>query len=119
MEDYIVEIERETGNIIKVGMLDLSYQWKIAKAKTGLFMIGFIITLFGMIKTNSIILSGRHQDAVISIDYDTNNLNWIIGDNTNWSEEMQKYFFTPKTTPLIGNGVNMQQWFFQMVTYLF
>ena len=46
-------------------------------------------------KTNSITLSGRHQDAVINIDYDTEKLNWIIGDPTNWSEEYQKYFFKP------------------------
>ena len=46
-------------------------------------------------ETNSITLSGRHQDAVINIDYDSGDLNWIIGDPTNWSEEYQKYFFTP------------------------
>lgn len=46
-------------------------------------------------KTNSITLSGRHQDAVINIDYTTLELNWIIGDPTNWSEEYQKYFFSP------------------------
>ena len=46
-------------------------------------------------KTNSITLSGRHQDAVINIDYDTLKLNWIIGDPTNWSKEYQKYFFKP------------------------
>lgn len=45
--------------------------------------------------TNSITLSGRHQDAVINIDYETGKLNWIIGDPTNWSSEYQKYFFTP------------------------
>ena len=45
--------------------------------------------------TNSITLSGRHQDAVINIDYQTGKLNWIIGDSNNWSSEYQKYFFTP------------------------
>lgn len=45
--------------------------------------------------TDAIIVSGRHQDAVISIDYETGDLNWIIGDSTNWPEEMQRYFFTP------------------------
>ena len=46
-------------------------------------------------KTNSVILSGRHQDAVIALDYTTGQLKWIIGDPTNWSDEYQKYFFTP------------------------
>ena len=46
-------------------------------------------------KSNSITLSGRHKDAVINIDYSTGDLNWIIGDPTNWDDEYQKYFFTP------------------------
>ncbi len=47
-------------------------------------------------KTNSIVLSGRHQDAVISIDYDTGKLNWILGDPEGWPQELvEKYFFKP------------------------
>ncbi len=46
-------------------------------------------------KTNSLTLSGRHQDAVINLDYETGKLNWIIGDPTGWPEDMQKYFFKP------------------------
>jgi len=51
-------------------------------------------------KTHSLTLSGRHQDAVINIDYEKDEdgkckLNWIIGDPTGWPEEMQKYFFKP------------------------
>ncbi|MDE6735327.1 MAG: aryl-sulfate sulfotransferase [Desulfovibrio sp.] len=46
-------------------------------------------------KTNTLTLSGRHQDAVINIDYDTGKLNWIIGDPEGWPEDMQKYFFKP------------------------
>ena len=50
-------------------------------------------------KTNSLTLSGRHQDAVINLDFDTGKLNWIIGDPEGWPEEMQKYFFKP-----VGGG---------------
>ncbi len=46
-------------------------------------------------KTNSLTLSGRHQDIVVNIDYDTSKLNWIIGDPEGWPEDMQKYFFKP------------------------
>lgn len=46
--------------------------------------------------TNSITLSGRHQDAVVNIDYDSGKLNWIIGDPEGWPKDMvDKYFFTP------------------------
>lgn len=45
---------------------------------------------------NSLILSGRHQDIVISIDYDTSELNWIIGDPSGFNQELvDKYFFSP------------------------
>ncbi|MBQ5659010.1 MAG: aryl-sulfate sulfotransferase, partial [Peptococcaceae bacterium] len=45
-------------------------------------------------------LSGRHQDAVINLDYELDEngkakLNWIIGDPEMWPEDMQKYFFKP------------------------
>ena len=46
-------------------------------------------------KTNTLTLSGRHQDAVINLDYETGKLNWIIGDPEGWPEDMQKYFFKP------------------------
>lgn len=47
-------------------------------------------------KTHTLTLSGRHQDAVINIDYDTGQLNWIIGDPEGWPKELvDNYFFTP------------------------
>ena len=42
-------------------------------------------------------LSGRHQDAIVNIDFDSGELNWIIGDPEGWPQEMvDKYFFTPE-----------------------
>ena len=49
--------------------------------------------------TNSLTFSGRHVDAMTNIDFETGNLNWIIGDPEGWPEEYQKYFFKP-----VGNG---------------
>ncbi len=47
-------------------------------------------------KTNTLTLSGRHQDAIINIDYETGKLNWIIGDPEGWPQDMvDKYFFKP------------------------
>ncbi len=46
-----------------------------------------------------IILSGRHQDAVVCFNYEGNGgkgeLKWIIGDPEGWPADMQKYFFKP------------------------
>jgi len=96
VEDYIVEIDRETGEIVKE--IDLT---KILPVDSGnnLYTTDYDWFHNNSVwydeKTNSITLSGRHKDAVINIDYDSLELNWIIGDKSNWNEDMQKYFFTP------------------------
>ncbi|MDL2307473.1 aryl-sulfate sulfotransferase [Desulfovibrio sp. OttesenSCG-928-C06] len=47
-------------------------------------------------KTNSLTFSGRHQDAIININYDSGDLNWVIGDPEGWPEDIvKKYFFKP------------------------
>ncbi|WP_031517900.1 aryl-sulfate sulfotransferase [Desulfofalx alkaliphila] len=51
-------------------------------------------------KTHTLTLSGRHQDAIINIDYDTGELNWVIGDPEGWPQDfVDKYFFKP-----VGDG---------------
>ncbi|MFI3617283.1 aryl-sulfate sulfotransferase [Enterococcus avium] len=41
---------------------------------------------------NSIIISGRHQDTIMKIDYSTNEIKWIMGDSSGWPDSYQKYF---------------------------
>ena len=96
VEDYIVELDRKTGEIVKT--FDLKDVLKMTDGKSENWSDYDWFhnnSVWYDKKTNSITLSGRHQDAVINLDYDTGKLNWIIGDSTNWSEEYQKYFFKP------------------------
>lgn len=105
VEDVIVEMDRITGEIIKT--------WDIADYIPEVDGMSKMWTIYDWFHNNSvfydettdsIILSGRHQDAVISIGYSSNELNWIIGDPTNWSDEVvAQYFFTP-----IGNDFEWQ-----------
>lgn len=96
VEDYIVELDRNTGKIVKTFDLKDILNMQDGKSENWIDYDWFHNNSVWYDKqTNSITLSGRHQDAVINIDYDTGKLNWIIGDPTNWSEEYQKYFFTP------------------------
>ena len=96
VEDYIVEIERDTGNIVKeIDLKDIlptdqgrnqmatDYDWFHNNA------------VWYDRETNSITLSGRHQDAVVNIDYNSLELNWIIGSSDGWDESYQEYFLTP------------------------
>ena len=106
VEDYIVEIDRLTGNIVKSFDLKDILNMRDGQSENWIAYDWFHNnSVWYDKKTNSITLSGRHQDAVINIDYKTGKLNWIIGDSTNWSEEYQKYFFTP-----VGDGEFEWQW---------
>lgn len=98
VEDYVVEIDRETGEFIKE--FDLNDILPTEEGKNFDYTTDYDWFHNNSVwydeKTNSITLSGRHQDAVINIDYNNGKLNWIIGDPTNWSKDMKKYFFTPE-----------------------
>ncbi len=96
VEDYIVELDRDTGEVVKTFDLKDILNIEDGKSENWTEYDWFHNnSVWYDEETNSITLSGRHQDAVINIDYDSGDLNWIIGDSTNWSEEYQKYFFTP------------------------
>ena len=96
VEDVIVEVDISSGDIIKTWDLKDILNMEDGKSENWVDYDWFHNnSVWYDDATDSITLSGRHQDAVINIDYDTGSLNWIIGDSTNWSEEYQKYFFTP------------------------
>ena len=95
VEDYIVEVNKN-GKIVKRWDLKDILNMKDGQSENWVAYDWFHNnSVWYDEKTNSITLSGRHQDAVINIDYDSGKLNWIIGDSTNWSKEYQKYFFKP------------------------
>ena len=96
VEDYVVEMDRKTGEIVKT--IDLT---KILPQNEGRNVNATDYDWFHNnsvwydAATNSLTLSGRHQDAVVNLDYSTNEINWIVGSKEGWSKEMQKYFFEP------------------------
>ncbi len=99
VEDWLVLVERKTGNILKTWDYKkiLPYECETTYSGSGSAHDWFHNNaVWYDKKTNSITLSGRHQDAIINIDYDSGDLNWIIGDPEGWPENyVEKYFFTP------------------------
>ncbi|WP_019849151.1 aryl-sulfate sulfotransferase [Desulfitobacterium sp. PCE1] len=94
VEDFVVEIDRATGAIVKSWDLQKILPRGEGKAGDWNHHDWFHNNSVWYDKpTNSITMSGRHMDAVINFDYDSGALNWIIGDPEGWSEEWQKYFF--------------------------
>lgn len=71
-EDYIVEIDRATGNIVKE--IDLN---KILGGNHEGNWFG-ITSLAYDAPTNSLTISGYHNDMIINIDYASTEINWII-----------------------------------------
>ena len=82
LEDIIVEIDRNTGEIVK--SFDLS---KLFGSKTGDWIS--LNSLSYDDKTNSIVCAGDKENMIINIDYSTGELNWIIADRID--NEYQKY----------------------------
>lgn len=96
VEDYVIELDRKTGDILKNWDLSSILPTTAGKSENWTEHDWFHNnSVYYDSLTDAIILSGRHQDAVISLDYETGNLNWIIGDSTNWPDSIKPYFFTP------------------------
>ena len=94
VEDYIVEMDRSTGKIVK--QIDLT---KILPQEEGRNINATDYDWFHNNSvwydnaTNSLTLSGRHQDIIVNLDYTSLEINWMVGSRDKWSKSMQKYFF--------------------------
>jgi arylsulfate sulfotransferase len=47
-------------------------------------------------RDNSLIISMRHQNAVVKIDRDTGELKWILGPHNGWKAPWEPYLLTPE-----------------------
>ena len=50
-------------------------------------------------RDDSIIISLRHQDALVKFSRSTGELKWILGPHANWSPEFQPFLLTPVGEP--------------------
>lgn len=96
VEDVCVQIDRENGQVKR----EICYKdfLPVGAAPSGSWSHHDWFhnnALFYDPNTNSLTISGRHMDALVNIDYDTEQINWIIGDPEGWPAEMQPYFLTP------------------------
>ena len=48
---------------------------------------------------DSIIVSVRHQDAIVKFSRSTGNLEWILGNHDNWPSEFQPFLLAPVGAP--------------------
>ncbi len=86
-EDLIVELDRNTGNVIK--KFDLS---KLFKNKKGNWIS--LNSIAYNQDTNSILAVGSKKDMIVNIDYTTGEINWLIADKDNIDKKYQKYLLS-------------------------
>lgn len=98
IEDTMIEINRETGEIEKtIDLKDILpesfYEEYDSTSREGGKIDWFHQNSVDYDEAdNSIIISGRHQDTIMKIDYSTNEIKWIMGNSSGWPESYQKYF---------------------------
>lgn len=97
VEDMCVLIDRETGEILKSWDYKTFLPQDVGGSGSQDAHDWFHNNAVWYDKaTHSLTFSGRHQDAIVNIDFDTGELNWIVGDPEGWPQDMvDKYFFTP------------------------
>ena len=83
-DDVIVEIDRNTGEVIKT--FDLSKLFKNHKGD----WISLNSVLYNQ-ETNSILAVGKNKDMIVSIDYTTSEINWIIGEKNKIDSKYHEY----------------------------
>lgn len=97
IEDTMIELNRETGEIEKTidlkDILPESFyeEYDSTSREDGKIDWFHQNSVEYDEADNSIIISGRHQDTIMKIDYATNEIKWIMGDSS-WPESYQKYF---------------------------
>ena len=98
IEDTMIELNRETGEIEKtIDLKDILPESFYEKYDSTSREDGKIDWFHQNSveydeSDNSIVISGRHQDTVMKIDYETNEIQWIMGDSSGWPDSYQKYF---------------------------
>lgn len=97
VEDYIVELDRKSGEILKeIDLKEILPKHDGKSENWSEYDWFHNNSVWYDKKTNSLTLSGRHQDIVLNIDYDNLDINYIIGDHENFSREILKFFLKPQ-----------------------
>lgn len=96
IEDYIVEIDRKTGEVVyELDLMDI-FDYKDGGSINRTDEDWFHNNSIDYIEDKDlIILSGRHVDAVVAIEKSTKELKWILGDPSGFNNIDKSKFFTP------------------------
>ncbi len=97
--DYIVELDKDTGKVVK--------SWSLAKSftkvdpSTDVFYPtwGWINGITYDQEHNLLICSVRNQNSVVALDYETGDIKWILGKEEFWNSKFKDLILKP-----VGDG---------------
>ena len=102
VEDYVVEIDRTTGEVVwELDMRDLidvddgqsaSMETDGSDESDWFHNNG----IWYDEQNDLVLLSARHKDAIVAVNKSDKSIAWILGDPTGWENTDQKYFFAPE-----------------------
>lgn len=97
VEDMCVLVDRDSGRILKTwDFKDILPQGAAPSGSWSAHDWFHNNALWYDKNTDSITLSGRHQDVLVNIDFQTGSLNWMIGDPQGWPQDLvDAYFLKP------------------------
>ena len=91
MADYIVELDRKTGEVVRDWSVRNIVDEIDSNISSTYITWGWINSIYYDEANNAFILSLRNCNSVMSIDYETKKINWILGDKKYWSNAFDKY----------------------------
>ncbi|WP_240422375.1 aryl-sulfate sulfotransferase [Listeria costaricensis] len=99
MEDTMIEIDRQTGEIVKTidlkDILPKSF-YRDYKARSDGKVDWFHQNAIWYDESDdSIVISSRNQDTIMKLDYETTDIKWILSDKEGWPDSYQKYLLEP------------------------
>jgi len=97
MEDTMIEIDRETGDVVKkIDLKDLfpaeAYEdYDSTESEDGSTDWFHQNSVVYDERDDSIIISGRNSDTVMKIDYETEEIKWMLAYPEGWNKTMQEH----------------------------
>jgi hypothetical protein len=105
LTDVVVEVDRDSGVIVdRWSLLDILDDQRIGfdslnEAKLGGVDWSHANSVEDDRENDAWVVSVRHQDAVVSIDKVSREVNWIAGNHANWREPWASRLLTPIDGP--------------------
>lgn len=101
VEDYVVEIDRTTGDVVwELDMKDL-LDWddgvSVSMFEDGSEEIDWYHnnSVWYDEANDLVLMSARHKDAIVAVNHSDKSLAWILGDPEGWDVTDESLFFTP------------------------